>query len=205
MSTIKGVLQEITDKLKAVTNSRGEKVFKTVDLNRGQMQQIKGFENIGQLIIFPAIFLKPEEIRNIPRPNNVYVTEMRLRLHVVTSELIHENPLDIFDLPQLADREMLDLKWSTVDMASVMKGFDVMPETFDNNQVYELNYWVKVWNTNSYIYRDWVDANDVDVNPEAPVALNIDAYIEEDNYTFNILVDSSLNTLNDGENELITK
>jgi len=205
MSTIKGVLQEITDKLKAVTNSRGEKVFKTVDLNRGQMQQIKGFENIGQLIIFPAIFLKPEEIRNIPRPNNVYVTEMRLRLHVVTSELIHENPLDIFDLPQLADREMLDLKWSTVDMASVMKGFDVMPETFDNNQVYELNYWVKVWNTNSYIYRDWVDANDVDVNPEAPVALNIDAYIEEDNYIFNILVDSSLNTLNDGENELITK
>jgi hypothetical protein len=180
MSTIKGVLQEITDKLKAVTNSRGEKVFKTVDLNRGQMQQIKGFENIGQLIIFPAIFLKPEEIRNIPRPNNVYVTEMRLRLHVVTSELIHENPLDIFDLPQLADREMLDLKWSTVDMASVMKGFDVMPETFDNNQVYELNYWVKVWNTNAYIYRDWVDANDVDVNPEAPIGLELDPYIDDD-------------------------
>ena len=181
MAGMKEVFETIIDKLSAVTNSRGERVFKTVDINRGQMQQIKGFENVGQLILFPAVFLKPEEIRNIPRPNNIYVTEMRVRVHVVTNTLIHENPLDIFDLPQLVDRTLLDGKWVDLNLTSIFKGFDVMPETFDMNQIYELNYWVKVWNTNAYIYRDWVDANDINVNPNAPVEHCLDVELDVDN------------------------
>ena len=70
------IFDDITVKLKALTNSRGERMFNTVDLNRGQMTQIKGFENTGQLITFPAVFFKPEEIRHIPRPNNIYITEI---------------------------------------------------------------------------------------------------------------------------------
>tara|TARA_R110000744_G_scaffold7342_7_gene25392 strand:- start:17895 stop:18464 length:570 start_codon:yes stop_codon:yes gene_type:complete len=178
-SNIRAVFDNISDKLKALTNDRGERVFKTVDLNRGQMQQLKGFENIGQLIVFPAVFFKPEEIRNIPRPNNIYVTEMRIRIYVVTSNLVYSDPLDIFDLPELVDRTMLNSKWDTVNLTSIFKGFDVMPETFDNNQIYELNYWVKFWNVNAYRYADYVDANDPKINPEAPIELDLDVEIND--------------------------
>ena len=173
------VFDDIKAKLEAVTNDDGNRVFGTVDLNRGQMSQIKGFENTGQIITFPAIFFKPEELKQIPRPNNVYVTEMRIRVHVVTNNLVHVDPLDIFDLPELVDRTILNGKWEKTNLVSIVKGFDVMPELFDNNQVYEINYWVKYWNINAYSYRDYVDANDVDINPEAPVELGIDGYIDD--------------------------
>ena len=173
------VFDDIKAKLEAVTNDDGNRVFGTVDLNRGQMSQIKGFENTGQIITFPAIFFKPEELKQISRPNNVYVTEMRIRVHVVTNNLVHVDPLDIFDLPELVDRTILDGKWEKTNLVSIVKGFDVMPEQFDNNQVYEINYWVKYWNTNAYSYRDYVDANDVNINPEAPVELGLDGYIDD--------------------------
>lgn len=180
MAGVRDIFDDISIKLNGLTNKRGEKVFKTVDLNRGQMQQLKGFENIGQLITFPAIFFKPEEIKNLPRTGNVYVTEMRIRIHVVLSQLVYEDPLEIFDLPMLVDRAILDGKYESINLVSMRKGFEVMPETFDNTQIYELNYWCKYWNTNAYIYRDWVDANDPEVNPEAPIELNLDAYIDDD-------------------------
>mgnify|MGYP003654753475 CR=1 FL=1 len=180
---IRVIFDDIKDKLNALIDDSGNKVFGTVDLNRGQMAQIKGFENTGQIITFPAVFMKPEELKNIPRPQNIYVTEMRIRLHVVTNNLVYLDPLEIFDLPELIDRTMLDGKWDTTDLVSMVKGLDVFPETFDNNQVYELNYWVKFWNTNAYTYRDYVNANDILINPEAPLELDNSGYIDDDEIT----------------------
>lgn len=176
---VRVVFDDLVSKLKAVKNDSGKNVFGTIDLNRGQMQQVKGFENTGEFIVFPAIFFKPEEIKNVLRPSNVYVTEMRIRVHVVTNELVHLDPLEIFDLPELVDRTVLDSKWDTTNLVSIKKGFDVMPETFDNNQIYELNYWIKYWDTNAFTYRDWVDANDTDVNPEAPIELDLGGHIDD--------------------------
>ena len=173
MSTIRTIFDDIKSKLVQVKNEHGEKVFKTIDLNRGQMQQIKGFENTGQIIIFPAVFFKPEDIKNYPRPNNIYLVEMRIRFHVVTNNLVHADPLEIFDLPMILDQSILDQKWESVSLASIHKGFEVMPEVYDNNQVYEVNYWVKFWNTNAFQYRDFIDANDVAINPSAPVELDL--------------------------------
>ena len=176
---VRVVFDDIKESLAALINTRGERVFKTIDLNRGQMNQIKGYQNTSDIISFPAIFMKPEEILNVKRPQNIYITELRVRLHVVTNELVHADPFEIFDLPELIDRTLLDSKWDTTNLVSIIKGYDVMPETFDNNQVYELNYWVKFWNTNAYTYRDYVDANDPEVNPEAPVELCVNGYIDE--------------------------
>mgnify|MGYP003637595178 FL=1 len=176
---IRVIFDDIKSKLEALTNDSGRKVFGTVDLNRGQMTQIKGFESTGQIITFPAIFYKPEELKQVPRPQNIYVTEMRIRVHVVTNNLVHLDPLEIFDLPELVDRTMLDSKWDTTNLVSIVKGFDVMPETFDNNQVYELNYWVKFWNVNAYTYRDFVDANDIEINPDAPIELGLGGHIDD--------------------------
>lgn len=174
------VFENIESKLRELTNSRGERMFKTIELNSGQMMRVKGFENTEKIISFPAVFYKPEEIKHIPRPNNIYVTEMRIRIHVVTNELVHKDPLEIFDLPRLVDKTLLNSKWDTVNLVSLHKGFDVMPETFDNNQIYELNYWIKYWNINSYRYADYVDANDTIVNPSAPVELCLDDEIDDE-------------------------
>jgi len=180
MSGIRVVFDELTSKLKSIKNKHGERTFKTVELNKGQMMRLKGFENTEKVIMFPAVFFKPEEILQKARPDNVYLTEMRIRLYVVTNELIREDYLDIFDLPELIDRTLLDSKWDTVDLVSIRKNMDVMPETFDNTQIYELNYWIKYWNLNAYKYREWIDANDPNENPDAPVDPLLDAYIDDD-------------------------
>ena len=59
-----------------------------------------------------------------------------------------------------------------------------MPETWDNTQIYEMNYWVKYWDTDAYTYRDYVDANDINVNPEAPVELCVNGVIDDDDGNF---------------------
>tara|TARA_R110002167_G_scaffold357004_1_gene572323 strand:+ start:1442 stop:2041 length:600 start_codon:yes stop_codon:yes gene_type:complete len=190
------IFDDITSKLESLTNEHGERVFKTVDLNRGQMTQVKGFENTGQLIMFPAVFFKPEEIRNTPRPNNIYHVEARIRVHVVTSNLVYNDPLDIFDLPKLIDNSLLNSKWDTTYLASIFKGFEVMPEMFDNNQVYELNYWVTFWNVNAYTYAHYIDANDPELNSNAPVELCVTPELidEVDNPTPTIPIPPSTTT-----------
>ena len=112
---MKELFKELEAVLKSLTNKRGDKLFPTVELNSGQMQKIKGFENSQGIILFPAVFYKPEEIVNN----------------------------------------------------------EVMPETFDNNQIYELNYWMKYWNTNSYEYRSWIDINDPNENPDYKTPMEI--------------------------------
>jgi hypothetical protein len=180
MSGIRVIFDDIKEKLLSIKDKYGERVFKTVDLNRGQMMRLKGFENTEEIVMFPAVFFKPEEIKNLPRPNNVNLVEMRIRLYVVTSEIIRNDVLDIFDLPELANQALLDQKWVNTNLVSIKKGFEVMPETFDNTQIYELNYWVKFWDTSAYQYREYVDANDPEINPEAPVQLDVRGIIDDD-------------------------
>ena len=159
MSGIRVIFDDIKEKLSSIKNKYGERVFKTVELNRGQMMRLKGFENTEEIVLFPAIFMKPEEILNTPRPNNVYLVEMRIRFYVVTSDVYRGDELEIFDLPRLANQALLDQKWENTNLVSIKKGFEVFPESWDNTQIYELNYWVKFWDTESYTYRKYVDAN----------------------------------------------
>lgn len=180
MSGIRVIFDDITKKLSSIKNKYGEKVFKTVELNRGQMMRIKGFENTEKVILFPAVFFKPEEIDNQPRPNNIYLVEMRIRFHIVTSDVYREDELEIFDLPRILNQNILDQKWENTNLVSIKKNLEVMPETWDNTQIYEMNYWVKYWDTDAYNYRDYVDANDINVNPEAPVELCVNGVIDDD-------------------------
>lgn len=180
MSGLRTVFDDITNILKSIKNEYGERVFKTVEVNKGQMMRVKGFENTGENIMFPAVFYKPEEIKNLPRPNNVYVTEMRIRFYICTNELIRDDYLDIFDLPQILDNALLNSKWTDSNLVSIRGEFEMFPETWDNTQIYEKNYWVKYWNLNAYQYSDYVDANDVNINPEAPVELDLNGYIDDD-------------------------
>ena len=180
MSGKRVVFDAIIEKIKSIRNKYGEATFKTVELSRGQMMRIKGFENTEKVIMFPAVFIKPEEIISRTRPQNVNLVEMRIRFYVATNELIRSDELDIFDLPETIDRYLLDSKWDTDVLVSIKKGQDMMPETWDNTQVYELNYWIKYWDLNAYQFREWVDANDPEVNPNAPVDPNLDAYINDD-------------------------
>ena len=163
---MKELLQELESVLKSLTNSRGNKIFKTVELNSGQMQKVMGFENTQGILSFPALFYKPEEIVNTTKPNGIYLAEIRLRLHIVVNNMIHNNPLDILDLPVLVDNALNDNKWISENFISIKKSDEVMPETFDNTQIYELNYWVKYWNTSSNKYREWIDINDPNENPD---------------------------------------
>ena len=170
---MKELFKELEAVLKSLTNKRGDKLFPTVELNSGQMQKIKGFENSQGIILFPAVFYKPEEIVNNTKHNGVYLTQIRIRLHVVTNNLIHNDPLEIFDLPIDVDNALLDNKWISENFISLNKSDEVMPETFDNNQIYELNYWMKYWNTNSYEYRSWIDINDPNENPDYKTPMEI--------------------------------
>lgn len=179
---MKELFIELETVLKSLTNKRGDRLFQTVELNSGQMQKIKGFENTQGVIMFPAVFYKPEEIVNTPKPNGVSLAEIRLRFHVVTNNIVHNNPLDIFDLPVSLDNALIDNKWSSENFISIKKSDELMPETFDNNQIYELNYWMKYWNTSSYEYRKWVDINDPSENENAPIELILPFGFIDDDY-----------------------
>ena len=171
------VFEDIENKLKSALDENNENLFGTVEINRGQMLQVKGMNNTGANIYFPAIFYKPEEIQSIPRPNNIYVVEMRIRFQLVIHNLIHNDknhsPLDIFDLSDKMDRVLLNGKWELTNLASIQKGFNVFPDTFDNNLIYEANFWLKYWSTYSYTYKDYVDVNDPLQNENAPISLDV--------------------------------
>lgn len=174
------VFEDIEQKLNNTFDINGNKVFGTVALNRGQMLQVKGMQNTGANITFPAIFYKPEEIKSIPRPNNIYVVQMRIRFQLVIDNLIHEDYLSIFDLSTIMDQTLLDAKWNTTNLASIQKGFNVFPDSFDNNLIYEGNFWVKYWSTESYTYRNFVDAN---INKDIDIKVCGDLFIINDENT----------------------
>ena len=170
---MKELFIELQGLLKSLTNSRGRKLFETVEIDSGQMGRILGFENTEGTMLYPAALFAPQEIINHPRPNGIYLVETRLEIKIITNDLVLKDPIDIFDIPEIVDNTLIDNKWVSESFVSIKKSDEVYPASYNNIRVYTLNYWLKLWNTASFEYRTWYDINDPEENPdyEAPMDL----------------------------------
>ena len=184
---MKELFIELQQVLKSLTNSKGRKLFQTVEMNSGQMNRILGFENTEGIMLYPAALLAPQEIVNNPRPNGIYLVETRLEIKVITNDMVLSDPMDIFDIPKRVDNALIDNKWVSESFASIKKADEVYPASYNNIRTYVLNYWLKLWNTSSFEYRDWYDINDPSENPnyEKPMDLNLPFGFIDDDYKEN--------------------
>ena len=63
INEISNTQQLLKNELKSALDENGENLFGTVDINRGQMLQVKGMNNTGANIYFPAILLSFQNLK----------------------------------------------------------------------------------------------------------------------------------------------
>ena len=158
----------LKEELEKILDAGGKKFFKTVAVESGQMAKIRGQQNTEGVVNFPAIFIKYENILHDPKQRGLTIGNATVRVKIVMHEVVHDE-LAIFDVVGTVNKAIILGKETHESIVTIEKYLDEQPEFYDNILEWNAYYKLTFQDTSGDIYQDYVNANDPQVNPEAPV------------------------------------
>lgn len=180
---MKELFLEIKKIILAIENhdgAPGEKLFKTVKLDKGQFERIiNNVENSEFGYSFPAVFIHFTNVQYLVSQNRIGEGNGTMRVRFVLNRLNDQDDefeTEIFDYAGIINAAIQDAKESSDVLTDkvTLEYFD-MPSSSNNLQPCWLDYGVKFIDTSGDRYRDWIDRKII-----TPMFTNFSDMFEED-------------------------
>lgn len=165
---MKEVFLALKVRLESILTPDNKQFFKTVDVDSGQIQRIRGDKNTQGEFLFPAVLIKFDLINYENKQANLNLGEARVRMKLAIDNLVHD-PVAIFDISSTVNKAVIGGKYTQQELSSITRSFDEQPEFYDNILEWHQYYNVQFYDTSAYLYQDFINFNDPSVNPEAPI------------------------------------
>jgi hypothetical protein len=170
---VKRLLTEVADPSTALP------LFRTVELDKGQMDRLVGENNTQGIVFFPAVFIRFNNITYSGYAEGIRRGAADMVCKIVLHDVLGIEDEEIFKYRDILDNTIMDGR-NTLNALSVADiNYEEMPPSYNNTIEWVVSYRIGFIDNISYKYRYYVNANDPKINPEAPVKYSVLGEIKE--------------------------
>jgi hypothetical protein len=154
-----------------LVDENNKPIFKTVELDNGQMDRLLGEENHQGVIFFPAVFIRFTNIDYDAYTQGVRRGEATMIIKIVLFDTLGFPVDTIFDYRDFVDMALMDGRYDDEHLAVMDMPFEDMPPSYDNIVMWEMHYRIGFYDDIAYRYRNHKNALDPCDIPDGPVDL----------------------------------